>query len=59
MTKVFHRLNLTIQHTVKRLGGREPGMTAVEYGLMVALIVIIVITAIAVFGERVLGIFDN
>lgn len=59
MTKVFHRLNLTIQHTVKRLGGREPGMTAVEYGLMVALIAIVIIVAVALLGGNLSGLFNK
>ena len=37
----------------------ETGATAVEYGLMVALIAIIIIVAVALLGTNLSGIFDK
>ena len=37
----------------------ERGATAVEYGLMVALIAIIIIVAVALLGTNLSGIFDK
>ncbi|SDO90224.1 pilus assembly protein Flp/PilA [Pedococcus dokdonensis] len=37
----------------------ERGATAVEYGLMVALIAIIIIVAVAALGTNLSGIFDR
>ena len=38
---------------------RERGATAVEYGLMVALIAIVIIVAVALLGTNLSGIFDK
>jgi pilus assembly protein Flp/PilA len=37
----------------------ERGATAVEYGLMVALIAIVIIVAVALLGTNLSGIFNN
>jgi len=37
----------------------EEGATAVEYGLMVALIAIIIITAVALVGTNLEGVFND
>jgi pilus assembly protein Flp/PilA len=37
----------------------ERGATAVEYGLMVALIAIVIIVAVALLGTNLSGIFDK
>ena len=37
----------------------ERGATAVEYGLMVALIAIVIIVAVALLGTNLSGIFDR
>jgi pilus assembly protein Flp/PilA len=37
----------------------ERGATAVEYGLMVALIAIVIITAVALLGSRISGLFNT
>lgn len=42
-----------------RLAAREEGATAVEYGLMVALIAIIIIVAVALLGTNLSNIFQN
>ena len=41
------------------LATRERGATAVEYGLMVALIAIVIITAVALLGTNLKGIFNT
>ena len=37
----------------------EKGATAVEYGLMVALIAIVIIVAVALLGTNLSGLFDT
>ena len=39
--------------------GREHGATAVEYGLMVALIAILIIVAVALLGTNLSNIFQR
>ena len=39
--------------------GREEGATAVEYGLMVALIAIVIIVAVALLGTNLSTLFNN
>ena len=38
---------------------REEGATAVEYGLMVALIAIVIIAAVIILGTRLSSLFDQ
>ncbi|GAA1820616.1 Flp family type IVb pilin [Planosporangium flavigriseum] len=38
---------------------REEGATAVEYGLMVALIAVVIITAVTLLGGNVSAMFDK
>jgi pilus assembly protein Flp/PilA len=38
---------------------REQGATAVEYGLMVALIAVVIVGAVAALGTRIKGLFDG
>jgi len=42
-----------------RLVCREKGATAVEYGLMVALIAIVIIAAVTLLGNRLNGLFNT
>jgi pilus assembly protein Flp/PilA len=42
-----------------RLSNPERGATAVEYGLMVALIAIVIIAAVAVLGTQVSTLFNG
>jgi pilus assembly protein Flp/PilA len=42
-----------------RLAAREEGATAVEYGLMVALIAIVIIVAVTLLGTRLSGLFNT
>jgi pilus assembly protein Flp/PilA len=37
----------------------ERGATAVEYGLMVALIAIVIIAAVTLLGQNISGLFNN
>ena len=47
--------------TIARLQGvrSEQGATAVEYGLMVALIAIVIIVAVALLGTNLSGLFGT
>ena len=42
-----------------QLVSRERGATAVEYGLMVALIAIVIIVAVALLGTNLSGLFNK
>jgi pilus assembly protein Flp/PilA len=44
---------------MKRFWNDESGATAVEYGLMVALIAVVIITAVALIGTRLDTMFTN
>ena len=47
------------KHLVKfQLARRETGATAVEYGLMIALIALVILGAVALLGTSLSGIFD-
>ena len=53
MTPMFKHL------TKFRIRANERGATAVEYGLMVALIAIVIIVAVALLGTNLSGIFND
>lgn len=43
-----------------RLGlGKEEGVTAIEYGLLAALIALVIIIAVIAVGTKLSGTFDN
>ncbi|KSU78929.1 hypothetical protein AS031_02490 [Pseudarthrobacter enclensis] len=42
-----------------RLRSEEKGATAVEYGIMVALIAVVIIVAVSLLGNNLLGLFNN
>ncbi|GAB3065676.1 Flp family type IVb pilin [Phycicoccus sp. Root563] len=42
-----------------RFANREEGATAVEYGLMVALIAIVIIAAVVLLGNNLSGLFNK
>ena len=48
-----------IQAAINSMRTDEVGATAVEYGLMVSLIAVVIITAVALIGTRLDGIFDT
>ena len=56
MTSIFIRLwnVLTRPH-----GRSDRGATAVEYGLLVALIAAVIIAAVTALGTQLQGMFDN
>ena len=41
-----------------QVGRQEKGATAVEYGLMIALIAIVILAAVALLGDSLSGIFN-
>jgi len=43
----------------QRLGRDDRGATAVEYGLMVALIAVIIIAAVTLLGQNLSTLFQN
>ena len=48
-----------LKHLVKFQNRDERGATAVEYGLMVALIAVVIIGAVTLLGENLNVMFDN
>jgi pilus assembly protein Flp/PilA len=50
---------IKIQHRVATTLRREDGATAVEYGLMVALIAVVIIAAVVILGGRLSDVFQN
>ncbi|MEO5980980.1 MAG: Flp family type IVb pilin [Pedococcus sp.] len=48
-----------LHQKIQRVARSERGATAVEYGLMVALIAIIIIASVALLGNNLSGIFDT
>ncbi|NHA69166.1 Flp family type IVb pilin [Phycicoccus flavus] len=54
MTKALVSLQ-TRMHTMKK----EEGATAVEYGLMVALIAVVIIAAVILLGTKLSSLFSN
>ena len=50
----------TLAHVVcSRLGRATKGATAVEYGLLVALIAAVIIAAVTLFGENLSAVFSQ
>ncbi len=45
--------------SVRKLLGVEEGATMVEYGLMVALIAVVCLTAVSLLGTNLRGIFNQ
>jgi pilus assembly protein Flp/PilA len=54
----FHMLSRLINFQV-RLRNSERGATAVEYGLMVALIAIVIIVAVTLLGSNLSSLFNT
>lgn len=50
---------LMLQKKQELVDSRDRGATAVEYGLIVALIAVIIIVAVALLGTNLRGIFNN
>jgi pilus assembly protein Flp/PilA len=49
----------TFVTTIRRRTVREEGATAVEYGLMVALIAVVIIAAVTLVGTHLQGVFST
>ncbi|WP_394247958.1 Flp family type IVb pilin [Arthrobacter pityocampae] len=52
----LHTLGLTAQSRLRR---DEKGATMVEYGLMVALIAVVVVAALLTLGPKIAGLFTK
>ena len=59
MHSLFVTLYLFAGQAKERLNREDRGATAVEYGLMVGLIAVVIIAAVVLLGGRLDGIFDN
>jgi pilus assembly protein Flp/PilA len=55
MTKALVALQQRASSTLRR----EDGATAVEYGLMVALIAVVIIIAVLTLGNKLSSLFDD
>lgn len=49
----------TLMSAVKTFWADEEGATAIEYGLIVALIAVVIIAAVSLIGSRLDAIFDK
>lgn len=56
---MFTLLNLKARFEDQRHAARERGATAVEYGLLVALIAAVIIGTVVILGERILLAFQK
>ena len=50
---------VTLQSFIADRKNDDKGATAVEYGLMVALIAVVIVTAVSIIGVRLDGAFDK
>jgi pilus assembly protein Flp/PilA len=56
---LFASLTTLIAATQDRVRREEKGATAVEYGLMVGLIAVVIIAAVVFLGEELNGLFET
>jgi pilus assembly protein Flp/PilA len=59
MTEMFVKLMLAVTTPLEQEKKDERGATAVEYGLMVALIAVAIIVAVTALGTTLSGLFDT
>lgn len=52
------KLILKVQEWMNNLIHKEDGVTAIEYGLIAALIAVVIITAVTAIGTDLAGIFN-
>jgi pilus assembly protein Flp/PilA len=52
----LHTLGFTVQTRLRR---EETGATAVEYGIMVGLIAVVIIAAVIILGTKLDALFDT
>ncbi len=48
-----------LYHQVKRIYRDQKGASAVEYGIMVALIAVVIIATVALLGNQLVVVFQN
>jgi pilus assembly protein Flp/PilA len=56
---MFHYFAILASAITQRLPRDERGATAVEYGLMVALIAAVIVTAVTLIGTNLTSVFDS
>ncbi len=60
MTRFIAHLQILLATVENRVESRnERGATAVEYGLLVGLIAIVIIVGVTLLGNNLLGLFNN
>jgi pilus assembly protein Flp/PilA len=57
--KTYATLVSLVAFAQDRLERNEKGATAVEYGLMVGLIAVVIIAAVVLLGEQLKGLFES
>ena len=58
MLNVYATLVTLASYASDRLKREEKGATAVEYGLMVGLIAVVIIAAVVILGNKLNGLFE-
>ncbi|RYG53006.1 Flp family type IVb pilin [archaeon] len=48
-----------MSNLIKRFAKNESGATAIEYGLIAALIAVVIITAVSLVGTNLTGLFNR
>ncbi|GAA1497369.1 Flp family type IVb pilin [Paeniglutamicibacter kerguelensis] len=59
MNTLFANIYLALQTVGNKLRGEEQGATAVEYGIMVAGIAVVVVGAVFLLGGSIEGLFTD
>ena len=59
MFKAYATLVTLVAFAKDRLEREEKGATAVEYGLMVGLIAVVIIAAVTLLGSKLQGLFNS
>lgn len=50
---------MRIKHTLKQFWNEEEGQSLSEYGLILALIAVVAITALTLLGDNIKAMFEN
>lgn len=59
MLKTFTDLEVRVREFARSVSRREEGASAVEYGLLVALIAVVIIVAVGLLGQKVNSTFQE
>jgi pilus assembly protein Flp/PilA len=59
LSKQLLSVFVAIQNRIAAVRDQERGATAVEYGLMVALIAVVIIVAVRALGDNLRALFEN